>query len=120
MYSLGCELGSCAKCPGPDPRKVIKNRTPTKALCSLYQNRRWSPQVRHPEPNPTHTEDTGKGGSFLQVILSILQATVQGRAALGPSWGQKGPWTIFRAAWEASGSEMEHSCVDSGTVPCCP
>ena len=53
--------GSYAKCPGPDPRKVIKNRTPTKALCNPYQNRRWSPQMKQLlyisllEPN-THRE----------------------------------------------------------------
>ena len=59
---MECELGSCAKRPGSDPRKVIKNRTPTKALSIPYWNRRCSPKIRHhfyirsPHPTPhTHT-----------------------------------------------------------------
>lgn len=127
MYSLGCELGSCAKCLGPDPRKVIKNRTPTEALCSLYQKRRWSSQMRHcfcrRSPNPTqHTHRTqGMEGSFPQVIPSTLWGTQcrEGQRS-DPAGARRAPGQSSEQPGRPGGSEMEHSCVDSGTAPCCP
>lgn len=105
MYSVGCKLGSYTKRPGSDPRKVIKNRTPTQALSSPYWNvlptlsNKTSFLYQLPTSNNTHmhalihhapkgTQITGKGWYFPQ---APLHPPVQGKAA-----------------WEASGSEIGH------------
>lgn len=106
-----------AKCPGSDPRKGSKNRTPTKALSSPYWNRRccpnWDEVSTHGSPGARHTKQTQtpqwKGGRSPR-SASTLWLPQLGSAALGPSWSQRHPWQS-EAAWEAIGSEREPSWV---------
>ena len=129
---MECELGSCAKRPGSDPRKVIKNRTPTKALSIPYWNRRCSPKIRHhfyirsPHPTPhthTHTHrsqgrecislrphstllatcNLGKGSFRTQ--LKSEEACNAGDLGSAPGLG--------RSPGEGHGNPFQYSCLEN-------